>query len=105
MNPQDVGGIMTLADVYCRFNRARGMEASHSTLTGDKNIMMCAFYLQLVSPDDVVSACKLFESLGIPLRLRVFQSGVLVVQSLSHSEEAIIEDTVKQVCVCSVSFE
>lgn len=25
---QDEGGIMSLADVYCRFNRARGMEVS-----------------------------------------------------------------------------
>ena len=24
--PQEAGGMMTLADVYCRFNRARGME-------------------------------------------------------------------------------
>ena len=44
-----------------------------------------------------MNACKLFESLRIPLRLRVFESGVLVVQSLSHSEQAIIEDTTKQV--------
>lgn len=27
----------------------------------------------------------------------MFESGVLVVQSLSHSEEAIIEDSLKQV--------
>ena len=25
---QDAGGMMTLTDVYCRFNRARGMEVS-----------------------------------------------------------------------------
>lgn len=74
---KDEGGIMSLADVYCRFNRARGME--------------------LVSPDDVVSACKLFETLRLPLRLRVFESGVLVVQSLSHSEEAIVEESQKLV--------
>lgn len=69
----DEGGIMSLVDVYCRFNRARGME--------------------LVSPDDVVNACKLFESLGLPLRLRVFESGVLVVQSLSHSEESVTRNS------------
>ncbi len=66
-----------------------------------------------MSPDDVVNASKLFETLGLPLRysilhlyectfncitglgfrLRVFESGVLVVQSLSHSEEAIIKES------------
>jgi ESCRT-II complex subunit VPS36 len=45
---EEAGGIMSLADVYCRFNRARGME--------------------LVSPDDVSSACRLFEHLGLPMR-------------------------------------
>lgn len=72
---QEANGIMTLADVYCRFNRARGME--------------------LISPDDVVGACNMFEVLSLPMRLRRFDSGVLVVQSLSHSEEAIIQDTAK----------
>ena len=74
---REAGGIMTLADVYCRLNRARGME--------------------LVSPDDVVGACNMFETLSLPMRLRRFDSGVLVVQSLSHSEEAIIQDTAKLV--------
>lgn len=72
---QETGGMMTLADVYCRFNRARGLE--------------------LVSPDDLVNACRLFEALSLPLRMRVFASGVLVVQSLSHSEEAVIKHTAK----------
>ena len=44
----DVGGMITLSDVYCRFNRARGME--------------------LVSPDDLINACNMFESLNLPLR-------------------------------------
>jgi len=52
------GGIMTLTDVYCVFNRARGTE--------------------LVSPDDLLAACKLLSTLGLPLRLRSFPSGVTV---------------------------
>ncbi|XP_064405346.1 vacuolar protein-sorting-associated protein 36-like [Halichondria panicea] len=73
-NPlQECGGMMSLSDVYCRFNRARGME--------------------LVSPEDVVNACNQFKSLSLPLRMRRFDSGVLVVQSLSHSEEVIIKTT------------
>ena len=43
---------MTMADVYCRFNRARGME--------------------LVSPDDLTNACKMFETLKQPMRLELF---------------------------------
>jgi len=70
---EDEGGFMTLTDVYCRFNRARGME--------------------LISPDDVANAAKLFESLRLPMRLRKFDSGVLVIQSLSLSESEIIKIT------------
>ncbi|KXJ19499.1 Vacuolar protein-sorting-associated protein 36 [Exaiptasia diaphana] len=70
---QDEGGMMALTDVYCRFNRARGME--------------------LVSPEDLINASKLFETLKIPLRLRRFESGVLVIQSISHSDEEVIRKT------------
>ncbi|RDD39386.1 Vacuolar protein-sorting-associated protein 36 [Trichoplax sp. H2] len=68
-------GLMTLTDVYCMYNRARGIE--------------------LVSPEDVFIACKLFESLKLPLRLREFDSGVLAVQSESHSVEVIVEKITK----------
>ena len=40
--------MISVTDVYCMYNRARGLE--------------------LVSPDDVVSACQLFESLDLPMR-------------------------------------
>ena len=71
------GGVMTVTDVYCRFNRARGMA--------------------LVSPDDVASAIKLFSSLQLPMRVRKFQSGVLVVESLSQTEEQMIDATVQTI--------
>jgi len=74
---QKEGGVMTVTDVYCRFNRARGME--------------------LVSPDDIYNAAKLFQHLNLPMRLRKFESGVLVVQSLSQTEEEIVETTTKMV--------
>ncbi|XP_028397949.1 vacuolar protein-sorting-associated protein 36-like [Dendronephthya gigantea] len=70
---KEAGGMMTLTDVYCRFNRARGME--------------------LVSPEDLVNASRQFESLKLPLRLRSFDSGVLVIQSSNHSDEEVIRDT------------
>uniref|UniRef100_A0AAY4ABP0 Vacuolar protein-sorting-associated protein 36 n=1 Tax=Denticeps clupeoides TaxID=299321 RepID=A0AAY4ABP0_9TELE len=67
---EERGGMMALTEVYCLVNRARGME--------------------LLSPEDLVNACKMFESLKLPLRLRVFDSGVMVVQLQSHSEEEMI---------------
>ena len=57
---QEKGGMMQLTDVYCAFNRARGTE--------------------LVTPQDLLRACELFESLHLPLRIKKFESGVLVVQ-------------------------
>ncbi|XP_013409912.1 vacuolar protein-sorting-associated protein 36 [Lingula anatina] len=74
---RESGGIMTLTDVYCRVNRARGME--------------------LLSPEDLISACKLLEVLKLPVRLKSFDSGVQVLQLQSHSEEESIEKTAKLV--------
>uniref|UniRef100_A0A671LYS2 Vacuolar protein-sorting-associated protein 36 n=1 Tax=Sinocyclocheilus anshuiensis TaxID=1608454 RepID=A0A671LYS2_9TELE len=74
---EERGGMMTLTEVYCLVNRARGME--------------------LLSPEDLVNACKLFESLKLPLRLRVFDSGVMVVQLQSHSEEEMIASALDNV--------
>ena len=52
---------MPLPDVFCLFNRARGSE--------------------LVSPEDVLRACELWERLGCAPRSRRFESGVRVAQS------------------------
>ncbi|CAL8267988.1 unnamed protein product [Merluccius merluccius] len=71
------GGMMALTEVYCLVNRARGME--------------------LLSPEDLVNACKMFESMKLPLRLRVFDSGVMVVQLQSHSEEEMIASALDNV--------
>ena len=143
---------MTMSDVYCRVNRARGMEVH-------RNIYICHFYstlfrpihcvihnclciahihclyhcirvlmrrilsaehvrvkkadykpdtwdldlyvllFQLLSPDDLVSACKLLESLALPIRMRVFESGVMVLQLATHSEEQMIKLTSQAVSV------
>ncbi|XP_068920705.1 vacuolar protein-sorting-associated protein 36 isoform X2 [Petaurus breviceps papuanus] len=45
---EERGGIMSLTEVYCLVNRARGME--------------------LLSPEDLVNACKMLEALKLPLR-------------------------------------
>eukprot|EP00879_Flechtneria_rotunda_P024552 GHRR01026031.1.p1 GENE.GHRR01026031.1~~GHRR01026031.1.p1 ORF type:complete len:417 (+),score=181.07 GHRR01026031.1:326-1576(+) len=63
------GGVMLLPDVYCLFNRARGTE--------------------LVSPDDVMQACEACTQLHLPLRLRKFPSGVIVVQGSQFSDKQL----------------
>ncbi|KAK2504023.1 hypothetical protein MC885_002645, partial [Smutsia gigantea] len=70
---EERGGIMSLTEVYCLVNRARGME--------------------LLSPEDLVNACKMLEALKSPLRLRVFDSGVMVIELQSHREEEMVAST------------
>lgn len=48
---QQSGGIMTLPDVYCLYNRARGTE--------------------LVSPDDLLQAIKMFDQVHVGRRLQL----------------------------------
>lgn len=62
---------MALTDVYCRVNRARGLE--------------------LLSPEDVLNASRQLAPLGLPIILRTFDSGAMVLQLASHSEAAIVE--------------
>ncbi|CAG8630059.1 15838_t:CDS:10 [Gigaspora rosea] len=52
-------GMMSLTDIYCLFNRARGVA--------------------LISPEDLYKACSQFEHLNLPMRLRKFSSGLMVV--------------------------
>uniref|UniRef100_A0A674GA60 Vacuolar protein-sorting-associated protein 36 n=1 Tax=Taeniopygia guttata TaxID=59729 RepID=A0A674GA60_TAEGU len=67
---EEQGGIMSLTEVYCLVNRARGLE--------------------LLSPEDLVNACKMLEPLKLPLRLRIFDSGVMVIELQSHNEEEMV---------------
>ena len=63
------GGLMSMVDVWCHYNRARGAD--------------------LVSPDDAMDAAALLESLRLGMKLRVFDSGVAVIQSDAQSDEAV----------------
>ncbi|KAI9335104.1 EAP30/Vps36 family-domain-containing protein, partial [Obelidium mucronatum] len=63
------GGMIALTDLYCIFNRARGVA--------------------LISPQDLQKSAALFESLGLPYRLRKFDSGLLVIHSSDYSDDAI----------------
>ena len=65
------GGIISLVDLWAKFNRARGG-------------------VELVSPNDFVKAARQWETLRIPFRLREFKSGVLVVQGSEHTDQKII---------------
>jgi len=65
------GGMMTLPDVYCIFNRARGTA--------------------LISPDDLVRACLLFDEIGLPFKLHKLKSGVLLVQGAEYDAKATQE--------------
>jgi ESCRT-II complex subunit VPS36 len=66
------GGIMSLVDLWAAFNRARGG-------------------VELVSPMDFEKAAQLWEKLNLPVRLRKFKSGVMVVQSKDRTDATTIK--------------
>ena len=68
---------MTLTDSFCRVNRARGLE--------------------LISPEDLLYACQALADLNLPLRLHKFDTGVMVLQSSSHSQEELVQNTTNMV--------
>ncbi|CAN1174455.1 Vacuolar protein sorting-associated protein 36, partial [Linum perenne] len=63
------GGMINMIDIYCLFNRARGTE--------------------LISPEDLLQACSLWQKFDVPVMLRKFDSGVMVIQNKSHSDEEV----------------
>uniref|UniRef100_A0A0C9QMS1 Vacuolar protein-sorting-associated protein 36 n=1 Tax=Wollemia nobilis TaxID=56998 RepID=A0A0C9QMS1_9CONI len=63
------GGMIALVDVYCLFNRARGTE--------------------LISPEDLLQACAIWEKLNVSVMLRRFDSGVMVIQSKARSDTEV----------------
>jgi len=65
------GGIMTLVDLWAVFNRARGS-------------------VELVSPADFEKAARMWDTLKLPVRLRQFKSGLLVVQGRDRTDEKTI---------------
>lgn len=65
------GGVISLVDLWATFNRARGG-------------------VELVSPRDFEKAAVMWEKLKLPVRLRKFRSGVMVVQSHDRTDETTI---------------
>ncbi|THD23719.1 Vacuolar protein-sorting-associated protein 36 [Fasciola hepatica] len=66
-------GCVDLASAYCRLNRARGM--------------------QLVSPEDLLRSCHLLEREKLPIRLKRFPSGLMVLQLASENESETLQST------------
>jgi ESCRT-II complex subunit VPS36 len=67
------GGVITLVDLWALYNRVRGMD--------------------LISPQDLQKATTRFEALKLPVRARVFRSGLVVVQDVGRRDE----DTVRRI--------
>lgn len=64
---------MALTDVFCRVNRARGLE--------------------LLSPEDLLNACRIMDSLNLPIKLHQFDSGVKVLQLQTLDDENVATST------------
>lgn len=69
------GGVITLVDLWAVYNRARGID--------------------LISPADLEKACQCFERLRLPVRLRKFKSGLLVVQDARASDAETVRRILK----------
>ncbi|CAJ0581291.1 unnamed protein product, partial [Mesorhabditis spiculigera] len=70
---EENGGMMLLPEAFCRLNRARGE--------------------MLVSPEDLLNACKALEKIQTPIELHRFASGVLVIQLKAAAVEKTISNT------------
>ncbi|RYP30951.1 hypothetical protein DL767_005993 [Monosporascus sp. MG133] len=73
------GGIISLVDLWAMFNRARGG-------------------VELVSPNDFEKAARLWEKLKLPVRLRTFKSGVMVVQSRDRTDDTTVKAILAWLC-------
>jgi len=73
----DAGGMLQLISIYGLYNRARGTD--------------------LISPDDLLTSCKLLNKLNLKMTLRKLKSGVLVVRLDSHSEKEVCKRLLKYV--------
>lgn len=74
---EKAGGLLAVVDAYCLFNRARGTE--------------------LISPEDMLQACALWDRIDVTLKLRRFDSGVAVIQRKTQNDEEIMAQIVQLV--------
>lgn len=104
---------MSLMDVYCVFNRARGVGTLMNipvltdgtltlplipslTLLNHSSFTVSFYYVvtELISPKDLHTACQLFPELNLPLRLRKFDSGLLVIQTMARYSDDEVSVTI-----------
>eukprot|EP00002_Diphylleia_rotans_P037073 TRINITY_DN8249_c0_g1_i1.p1 TRINITY_DN8249_c0_g1~~TRINITY_DN8249_c0_g1_i1.p1 ORF type:complete len:192 (-),score=44.21 TRINITY_DN8249_c0_g1_i1:48-623(-) len=69
---KQLGGMITLPDAFCLFNRARGTA--------------------LITTDDMHQACGLLAQMNLPIVPRKFDTGVQVLQSRDHDDESSSKD-------------
>lgn len=65
----EAGGMIAVADAYCRVNRSRGLE--------------------LLSPEDMLNAC---HHMSGPIKLRRFPTGTMVLQLESHDDSVVAKE-------------
>lgn len=70
------GGIISLVDLWAVFNRSRNG-------------------IELISPADFEKAAQTWEQLRLPIRLRQFKSGLLVVQGRDRTDEKTVASLLK----------
>jgi len=69
-----LGGMISLPDLYCVVNRARGTE--------------------LLSPEDLFKACSMMNSLHLGIVFKSFPSGVLVLQLSSLTDDKLFDEII-----------
>ena len=62
------GGVVGLIDLYCMYNRARGTD--------------------LISPDDLLIACKKLNESSTRFMMKTYPSGIVTIQSKMFNEDA-----------------
>lgn len=50
--------------------------------------------LELISPKDLYTACQMFPELNLPLRMRKFDSGLLVIQTMARYSDDEVSATI-----------
>lgn len=73
-----MGGVLSLTDVFCLFNRARGSN--------------------LISPEDLTEACGLLAGLNLGISQRTFPSGIVVLQLDSKMGDASLQKELVRLC-------
>lgn len=71
------GGLLPILDAYCMYNRARGGNS--------------------ISPIEMNQACEMFESLQLPVKVRIFNSGSKALQLGSQAMEKLTGKIVEKV--------